>query len=198
MTDAKVSLTKTKPTVSLKKASGASGMMRVNLNWQSGANRSLFRRSNAIDLDLGCFWEFKDGRKGVVQALGDSFGSVDKPPYVSLDGDDRSGNSEGGENLTINLDHLDEIHRLLVFAYIYEGTPNWASAQAIVTMYPVSSAPIEIRLEETSSFRTVALALLENNNGELTIKRENRYIDGTQTALDAAYGWGMKWTTGRK
>ena len=43
-----------------------------------------------------------------------------------------------------------------------------------------------------------AIALLENVGGELTVRREVQYIDGGQSALDRAYGWGMKWAAGRK
>ena len=38
----------------------------VNLNWAS----------RGTDLDLGCLVELEDGRKGSVQALGNSFGSL--------------------------------------------------------------------------------------------------------------------------
>jgi len=193
-----VSLTKDKPTVSLSKGGGASGQMRVNLNWQSGGGGGLFRKAQSIDLDLACLWELADGRKGVVQALGNAFGSLQAPPYVLLDGDDRSGTASGGENLIVNLDHLDQIRRILVFAFIYEGTPAWDRAQAVVTMFPVGAAPIEIRLEESSGMRTVALAMLENVGGQLSVRRENRYIDGSQSELDRQYGWGMNWKAGRK
>jgi tellurite resistance protein TerA len=40
--------------------------------------------------------------------------------------------------------------------------------------------------------------LLENQGGELVVRREVNYINGGQRALDEAYGWGMRWTTGRK
>jgi len=30
------------------------------------------------------------------------------------------------------------------------------------------------------------------------VQREVRYIDGGQSVLDRAYGWGMNWTPGRK
>ena len=67
--------------VSLKKntASGL-GEILVNLNWNStpvnkGFLSSLFGGSSGIDLDLGCLYELKDGKKGTVQALGNAFGS---------------------------------------------------------------------------------------------------------------------------
>jgi uncharacterized protein involved in tellurium resistance len=59
------------------------------------------------DLDLGCMISFSDSGTAVVQALGNSFGAVDKPPYVHLDADDRTGGLATGENLAINLDHQE-------------------------------------------------------------------------------------------
>jgi tellurite resistance protein TerA len=199
----KVTLTKSAPAVSL--AKGAGGSMRVNLSWNprpEGAGGGGFLKrltgagSSGIDLDLGALFELRDGSKGVVQALGNAFGALDRPPYVQLDGDDRSGG--GGENLTVNLDRLSEIRRILVFAFIYEGVPAWDKADGVVTLYPQGGAPLEIRLDEHSGSRMCALALLENTGGTLSVRREVRYIEGAQDALDRAYGWGMDWTPGRK
>jgi tellurite resistance protein TerA len=201
----KVTLTKNAPVVSLSKqgANATTGELRVNLNWISRPHGGgLFRRqaSADIDLDLACLYEFSDGRKGVVQALGNSFSSRNSgSPIISLDGDDRTGESAGGENLRIDLSRLRDIRRILVFTYIYEGTPNWAGAEAVVTLYPQGGVPIEIRLDESDpSARTCAIALLESTGSDLSIRREVRYINGTQSALDAAYGWGMSWAKGRK
>ncbi len=200
----KVTLTKNAPTVSLSKQQGGSagGELRVNLNWNSRpASGGLFKRqAQGIDLDLACLYELSNGQKGVVQALGDSFRSRNEgAPIISLDGDDRTGQSAGGENLRIDLSRLGEIRRILVFTYIYEGTPNWAGASAIVTLYPQGGAPIEIQLDEADpSARTCAIALLESTGADLSVRREVRYVKGTQSALDAAYGWGMNWTKGRK
>lgn len=201
----KVTLTKAAPTVSLSKQQGgtASGELRVNLNWISRpSSGGLFRRQpgSDIDLDLGCLYEFTNGRKGVVQALGNAFISHnDGSPIISLDGDDRTGQSAEGENLRIDLSRLREVRRILVFTYIYEGTPNWAGANAVVTLYPQGGAPIEIHLDEADpSARTCAIALLESSGTDLSVRREVRYVHGTQSALDAAYGWGMSWTKGRK
>jgi tellurite resistance protein TerA len=201
----KVTLTKNAPTVSLSKQQGGSarGELRINLNWNSRPSTGgVFRRQAAagIDLDLACLYELSNGKKGVVQALGDSFRSRnDGQPIISLDGDDRTGESTEGENLRIDLSRLSEIRRILVFTYIYEGTPNWAGANAIVTLFPQGGAPIEIHLDEADpSSRTCAIALLESTGSDLSVRREVRYIHGTQSALDAAYGWGMTWTKGRK
>lgn len=199
----KVTLTKAAPSVSLAKGGGASGRMRVTLTWDArpegsggGFLRKLTGGGKGIDLDLGCLYELADGTKGVVQALGGAFGALGRPPYVQLDGDDRTGG--GGETMTVDLDHLSSIRRLLVFAFIYEGVPAWDRANGVVTLFPQGAAPIEVRLDESSGSRTCALALLENDGGQLVVRREVRYIDGAQDALDRAYGWGMDWTPGRK
>ncbi|WP_245814092.1 TerD family protein [Rhodococcus marinonascens] len=192
----KVTLTKASPTVSLAK-SGQTGTMRVNLNWTQG-RRGLFG-GGAIDLDLACLYQLKNGSKGVVQALGRSFGNLHRPPYIRLDGDDRSGRTAGGENLHINLDHLAEFKRILIFAYIYDGAPNWSAADGVVTLYPPTGPEVEVRLDSPDNrARSCAIALLKNENNELTVTREVRYINGTQSEVSKAYRWGLKWAAGRK
>jgi tellurite resistance protein TerA len=195
----KVTLTKAAPSVSLSKAQGASGQMRINLNWNQRPGRGFFGKAEAVDLDLGCLWETTDGDKGVVQALGNSFGDLDWPPYVLLDGDDRSGANSAGENLIVNLDHLDDIKRILVFAYIYDGAPNWAAADGVVTLQTQNGREFEVRLDDHGrDMRFCAIAKLSNQRGHLNIEREIRYLKGSQRHLDEAYGWGLRWTAGSK
>ncbi|WP_375489563.1 tellurium resistance protein [uncultured Jatrophihabitans sp.] len=198
----KVVLTKAAPTVSLTKHGGTGGVLRVNLNWNARPQaHGFFHKNVALDLDLGCLYEFADGTKGVVQALGNTFTARDGSgrEIIRLDGDDRSGSVEGGENLSVDLAALPAIRRILVFALIYEGAANWAAAQGVVTMYPVGAAPVEVVLDETrDGARICAIAMLENQGGELVVRREVNYLDGAQRALDQAYGWGMNWTRGRK
>jgi tellurite resistance protein TerA len=201
----KVTLTKSAPAVSLSKHGAASGMLRVNLNWTArpeGSSRGLFKRAaKPLDLDLGCLYEFTDGSKGVVQALGNAFvaRTGDGREVIRLDGDDRSGANAAGENMSINLAHADRIKRVLVFALIYEGAANWAAADGVVTLYPASGPQFEVRLDEPrDGARICGIAMLEGSGGELSVRREVNYIDGGQRALDEAYGWGMRWTAGRK
>ena len=204
----KISLTKSAPTVSLTKAA-TGGRLHVNLNWDARAAapapRGLFSKAlgggggGSLDLDLGCLYELTNGRKGVVQALGNSFGAIDSEPYVFLDGDDRSGAVSQGENLYVNLAHAAQIRRVLVFAMIYEGAASFDQAQGVVTLTPVSGPSIEVRLDGAGGrSRMCAIALLDNTAGELVVRREVNYVQGTQAELDAAYSWGMRWTAGRK
>ncbi|MFD7496702.1 TerD family protein [Streptomyces sp. NPDC059832] len=208
----KVTLTKDAPSVSLAKQGGTSGALRVNLNWEvrkqfkgwgSKLGRAVANHAD-LDLDLCALYELTDGRKGVVQALGNAFGALQHPPYIHLDGDDRTGAVATGENLTVNLDHKNKLRRVLIFVTIYEGARSFADLHATVTLQPQHGAPIDFSLDECTVPSTVcALALLTNNGGDLTVQREARYLVpergvSPQRTIDYAYGWGMNWTPGRK
>ncbi|MFE3374183.1 TerD family protein [Streptomyces sp. NPDC059173] len=208
----KVTLTKSAPSVSLAKQGGTSGALRVNLNWEvrkqfKGWGAKLGRAvamHGDLDLDLCALYELGDGRKGVVQALGNAFGSLRQPPFIHLDGDDRTGAVSTGENMTINLDHKDLLRRVLIFVTIYEGARSFADLHATVTLQPQNGAPIDFSLDECTVPSTVcALALITHDGGDLTVQREARYLVpdrgvSPQRTIDAAYGWGMNWTPGRK
>jgi tellurite resistance protein TerA len=200
----KVTLTKAAPSVSLTKHGAAGGVLRVNLNWNARpVERGFFRKAApSLDLDLGCLYEFTDGSKGVVQALGNAFTAAPRDVRESviwLDKDDRSGASTEGENLFINLRYADRIRRVLVFALIYEGAPNWAEAQGVVTLYPAAGPEVEVRLDDPrEGARICGIATIEGGGSDVSVRREVNYIMGGQRALDEAYGWGMRWTPGRK
>ena len=204
----KVTLTQAAPQISLTKSGGSSGTIRINLNWSQGApapsGGGFFKRlaaaaSKGVDLDLGCLYELSDGSKGVVQALGNSFGSLDRPPWIKLDGDDRTGAVTSGENMSINLEQPGRFRRVLIFAMIYEGAPNWAAVDGVVTLSPINGPQIEVRLDATSqASRICAVAQLINQGNDLVVQREIKYIDGGQSLLDKAYGWGLNWSPGRK
>ncbi len=208
----KVTLTKAAPSVSLTKQGGTSGALRVNLNWEVrkqfsgwGSKRGRAVAMHAdLDLDLCALYELADGRKGVVQALGNAYGSLQRPPYIHLDGDDRTGASASGENLTVNLDHIKDFRRILVFVTIYEGARSFADLHATVTLQPQHGAAIDFSLDECTVPSTVcALALITNTGGDLVVQREARYLVpdrgvSPQRTVDRVYGWGMNWTPGRK
>lgn len=224
-----ITLTKRRPVVSLGEQGSASGNLRVNLTWQmrtsdigdlggssrsQGYGRGLLRRPLNlfnpelvqaqgpamvnVDLDLACMYELADGSKGVVQPLGNFLGSFNDPPYVQLSGDDRFG-APSGETIYINLDQKEQLRRLLVFVYIYDGTPAFDRTHALVTLFPSSGPRIEIPLTERApQARSCAVVLMENRKGELTVRREVRYIYGFQAELDRLYGWGLQWGRGYK
>jgi tellurite resistance protein TerA len=218
-----VELTKRRPEVNLTRVGAAVGNMRVNLSWQMRSSDSgdwaidrggFFRRQLEafrpqvvqaagpamvnVDLDLACLYELADGSKGVVQPLGGFLGDLDAPPYVQMIGDDRFGGSSG-ETLYINFDKGAEFKRLLVFVYIYDGTPAFDRAHAKVEIFPGSGPRIEIPLiERAPQARSCAVLLIEERKGELWARREVKYVYGFQAEIDRLYGWGLQWGRGYK
>lgn len=194
--------------INLTKKSSVLGKININLNWNQGSNKSkngffskLFGNdmSDIVDLDLGCLYELKNGKKGAVQALGNSFGSYDSEPYAFLDGDDRTGESQDGENLFINGDSIKNIKRILVYTFIYEGAANWSEVDGVVTIKRHGEEDIVIKMDEhKNGMRMCALAMFENINDEtFSVEKLVKYFQGHE-AMDRGYNWNMKWVAGRK
>lgn len=179
--------------------SKGNGEILINLNWSQPERRGLWGDFEGIDLDLGCLYELWDGRKGSVQALGNAFGSLVDPPYISLDGDDRTGTSTEGENLRVNSAMIPQIKRILVYTFIYEGAANWREAKGIVTVKCPGSKDIIVKMDEYGSDLTMCgIALLENKDGQsLSMEKVVRFFKGHRD-LDQAFGWGLRWVAGSK
>lgn len=195
----KVTLTKQNSTVNLKKEDGRFGKIRVNLNWNQRPKKTgFFSRNSSLDLDVGAFVETRDGQMFPVQALGRAFGDFGRAPYTKLLGDDRTGAVTDGEWIEINGDRWLDIRRVLVYAFIYEGAPNWQETDGVVRVLVPGQPEIEVRMNEYGDPRgTCAVALLENQRGEVRVSREVTFHK-SQKEMDEQYGWGFRWTSGRK
>ncbi|MGW8376339.1 Tellurium resistance [Streptomyces sp. ODS28] len=217
-----VELTKRHSTVSLTEQGADGGSMRVNLSWRMRSSDIVDRRRSRgslrrplqmlkpqdvqahtqgivnVDLDLACMYELVDGSKGVVQPLGGFYGNMNAPPFVHLSGDDRFG-SPSGETIYVNLDHKDEIKRLLFFVYIYDGTPAFDRTHALLSLFPSNGPRVEVALNEHApQARSCAVLLMEHKGDQLVVRREVRYVYGFQAELDRLYGWGLQWGRGYK
>lgn len=181
------------------------GKININLNWNTGGAKkkgffaSLFGGNDSVDLDLGCLFELKDGRKGAIQALGNSFGNYDTAPYIVLDGDDRTGANANGENIFINGDKIKEIKRILVYTFIYEGAANWQQVDGKVRINISGQEEILINMDEyKNGYNMCALIMLQNvNDTTFSVEKLVRYFQGHEK-MDRAYNWGMRWVSGRK
>ena len=183
----KVSLTKGGPQV-----------LHFNLNWtQQPPRKGLFstKAATSADLDLGCMVEMMNGLKAVIQPLGESFGHRDAPPYIYLDKDDRSGGSDG-ENLYVL--RPDLIRRVLVFAMIYEGAPDFNSVGATLTIRDHHDDETIVALDNPDRGLTwCAICTVSNDGDAIHISKEERYFAGAG-AGDKAFGFGFSWKPGRK
>jgi len=211
----KITLEKRGDKVSLDKGAGRGfGKIRVNLNWnqrpqEAPAKTGFFAKltgggqPKGIDLDLACLYEMRDGSPGGVQALGESWGAYDRPPYIHLAGDDRSGAVSDGENLFINGDRFDDIGRVLIFSFIYEGVPNWAATDGVVLIEVPNQPPVEVRLDHGGAQPMCAIAMIENQGGKLQVTKLVDYVSGDgkisgHEVLGTKYGFKLRWRAGTK
>lgn len=206
----KITLTKNQSSINLKKRDDF-GKISVNLNWNQRPNMDkqapkkgllgdLFKQHKAggIDLDVGAMIHLKNGEKTLIQALGNRFGNLQSAPYVLLRADDRTGQVSGGEWLDINGQQWAQIEEVFIFAFIYEGAPNWAQTDGVVTIHVPEQPPIETRLTEgAGNLPMCAIARLVNQNGSINVERINEYFKGHQE-MDKAFNWGFSWKRGSK
>ena len=195
----KITLEKSKPTVNLRKTGSTFGEIVLNLNWNQSPKRGgFFGKAKPLDLDLGVIFEMKDGFKGVIQALGNQFGSFTQEPWMELSGDDRTGSVAAGETIRINGQYFDRVKRIGVFALIYDGAPNWSETDGIVRLNIPGQPEIEVRMNEGRNDRRLCgIALIDNVNGEMQVTRHMEYYANQKPFADAI-GVHLKWTAGTK
>lgn len=152
-----------------------------------------------VDLDLGCLYRLKNGLRGGMQAFGDEHGAWAKPPYIALSGDERTGDRAGpDENIIVNGQHWDEIERILLYVYIYDGARNWHAVRPQVQVRVPGEQPMIVTLNASKSEMAVcAVATIENVRGGIKLTSCLEYFPG-HAEMDRAFGYGLEWETGSK
>lgn len=180
------------------------GTVHLNLEWSAPKPigfvekiKSLIGFKKGIDLDLGCLYELTDGRRGAIQAFGDVYGDFNNAPYIHLLGDDRTGVTTG-EDMYLNGNQWDKIRRIVFYAYIYDGIPNWSQTDAVLTVFMKDQDPVDVHLYEYEDGLPVcALVKFENIGGALQIKNLSEYFPG-HAEMERAFGFGLNWEEGSK
>lgn len=213
-----------KKTINLSKDSSGTLLgkeITINLNWTREPNRassggffSSLKKTlgleSAIDLDLGCFYELKNGTKRVIDGLQfaqgkggprdrlTNQGRYTAEPWVWHTGDDRSGTGEG-ENILVNPQGLSQLKRLVVYCFIYEGVAKWDQTNAIATIKVPGNPDIIVEMGVQASTKMMcALAeITAESSDALSVKRWVTFHDGHEDC-DRAFGWGMNWVSGSK
>ena len=151
--------------------------------------------TTASDPDLGAMCQAIGEKPYIVQALGRTFGSLGKSPFVLLDKDARSG---GQEKISINLARSDQLERVLVYGTIYQGG-NWKNVgDARVTVRCPDYDEYVIDLGKSDA-KSVGLVDFRNVNGNLVMTRLEDFIHGDESAIDRFYNFpNLAWRTGSK
>tara|TARA_B100000780_G_C21125627_1_gene456651 strand:+ start:2898 stop:3641 length:744 start_codon:yes stop_codon:yes gene_type:complete len=168
---------------------------------ESGFFGKMFKKARkvGVDLDIGCLYEMQDGTRGAIQAFGEKFGDFDKPPFISLSGDERTGDADGhDEYLLVNGKYWNEIKRILVYIYIYEGAPSWSEIkpQLVVDVPGENDLYVTLKAHD-DSLSLCAVGGLENIRGGIKLTNYTEYFPG-HSEMDRAFGYGLEWGEGHK
>ncbi len=152
-----------------------------------------------VDLDLGCLYRLQSGLRGGLQAFGNDHGALDQPPYISLSGDERTGDREGpDEVIHVNGAHWGKIDKILIYVYIYGGAKNWQSVRPQVQVRVPGEQPMIVTLSASKQELAVcAVATIENVRGGIKMTSCLEYFPG-HAEMDRAFGFGLEWETGSK
>ena len=186
------------------------GEIKINLDWSKGGFfKQMF--GSAIDLDLGCFYELRDGKKMLIDGLQFSKGRggnrdqqtrqgcYTQSPYIWHKGDDRGGSSESGETILVNPTGVPNIKRLIVYTFIYEGVAKWSETNAVVKVSVPGCEDIIVQMgQQNSNKKFCAIASIEmRTDNSMEVKKLVTFHDG-HSDCDRMYGWGFNYSPGSK
>lgn len=189
--------------------SNINGEITIKLDWSDGKSGFLGIFKNAIDLDLGCFYEMRNGSKMLIDGLQFSHGRggnrdqqtrqgcYTMPPYIWHYGDARTGGS--GETISVNPVGVNDIKRIIVYTFIYEGVARWAETDAIVKVTVPGIETVEVKMgQQNTDKKFCAIAQLDfNGDNSITVKKLVTFHNGHKDC-DHTYGWGFNYTPGSK
>src|SRR5574344_369386 len=196
--------------INLEKTYNNLGEIKINLDWSKGGILKKFF-GNPIDLDLGCFYELRDGSKMLIDGLQFSHGrggSKDKrtrqgcytqSPFIWHKGDDRGGSSESGETILVNPQGISQIKRIVIYTFIFEGVAKWSETNAIVKVSVPGCEDIIVQMgQQNSNKRFCAIASIEmDRDNSLEVQKLVTFHD-SHSDCDKAYGWGFSYSSGSK
>lgn len=186
----------------------------INLNWtqkkNAGLFANLFNKNQDIDLDLGCYYELNNGDAAVIDGLQFSHnrggaknqrtrqGCYTQAPWIWHCGDDRGSGSQSGENILVNPNGAQDIRRIIVYCFIYDGIAKWGESDAVVTVKVPGQPDIVVEMGRQTDPRTFcAIASIEFNGKQMSVRKEITFHNGHKEC-DRYYGWGFNWGTGSK
>ena len=155
--------------------------------------------SKGVDLDIGCLYELKNGKRGAIQAFGDMYGALEMEPYIQLSGDERTGDADGEDELIkVNGTRWDEFKRIVIYIYIYDGASSWETVKPQIQVRVPEEKPMIVTLSaRREELALCAVAGLENIRGGIRMTNFMEYFPG-HAAMDRAFGFGLQWEDGQK
>lgn len=200
-------LSQTGQTAVMNQPEGGFNTIKIGAAWDNilvqnaGLLNKLLKKATkqGVDIDLGCLYELEDGSRGCVQAFGEMLGAYDQSPFISLSGDERTGDAAGeDEFIRINGTHWNDVKRLLVYVYIYRGGANWADIKPMIKLSVKGEIPMIVVPDvQMSELAVCAVAMVENVRGGIRLTNHTEYFPG-HAEMDRAFGFGLEWADGSK
>lgn len=186
----------------------------INLNWSQEKPKGLFGKmfggNQEVDLDLGIFYELQNGDKKCIDGLQFSKGrggSRDRvtnqgcytqKPWIWHTGDDRGASAGSGENILVNPAGLEDVKRLVIYCFIYQGVAKWSETNAVVTIKVSGNPDVEVEMgKQTDSRNFCAIAEINFTPREMQVKKMVTFHQHHQDC-DRTYNWGFEWSAGSK
>lgn len=164
------------------------GPMRMNFRWHQPISTQA-----RVKMDIGCLWELQNGKKGQLQSASNQWGSIAGEPYVALSGETRIQGALCEESVSVNGNEWSRIKRVLFYAAISEGHPQWNPIDGRVTLIVPDQDPVVADLENTSKSEPIAaLMLLENRSDQMRVCYPGGYFH-SYFELDSAFGFQLRW-----
>ena len=161
------------------------------------------------DLDLGIYYEMKDGTKSLIdpvqfnkrggaQNMQTKQGCFTQFPYVWHQGDDRGAGETSCERIYVNPKGLKDIKKLYVYAFIWRGVPHWYKTDAKLEIKVGGQSCVLVNLDQTEQKERFCVAAEISTNGNMLEVKKLSTFHKNHSACDSAYGWNFKWTSGTK
>lgn len=184
-----------------------------NLNWsEERKNNGFFQKliSKGIDLDLGVYYELKDGTSSLIDGLQFSQGrgggrseisrqgSYDYQPWIWHSGDDLTGSSNSGEFVYVNPKGIKNLKRIQFYATIHERNVTWSDTNAEITIKIPTHPVISINLGNQRSNEPFCLfCTIKFSNLGIEVSNQTTFHSGRPDA-DKMYNWGFSYSAGSK
>lgn len=103
-----------------------------------------------------------------------------------------------GETVTIDLQRLPDLHRVILFVYAYSGRPQWRLLRPAITATWANGAKVEARIDDAPPVATICAAVSIHRVGQtMVLRREAEFLRGQQSAVATAYGFDLGWSRGQ-
>jgi uncharacterized protein involved in tellurium resistance len=167
------------------------GRLTITLRWEPLKTASGLPRPS--DLQLGCLWQAGDRAAGLLQATGGELrapGAAGPRQVLALGRRDEL----EGQTIFVDLAALPTFRRFFVYAFGLHGSPEWALLRPTLTVQAPAGAVLTIRPGDLPpAARLDVLASFHFVQGDLIIRRENAYAEGTVAESGARFGWELDW-----